>query len=235
MRAQRYISATDGKPAAIAYLRTLLVLLCLAPAVAAGPVEDRVQRHIEAAVADGLTPADYHHLVFALNWRTTLEDWTIAERGLDRLAAARQIDPLMADEIRMMRAEIEIDRGRDGTARELFRTMGGLTSWWFRDPVTLEELTDFDRVAVPPTADFEWRSTPGTDPLGWVRVSGLAWPPQRQMAYLATTVSSDRNQPVAVRIGVAQVARVWLNGVELVTTLQPLDRAPDQAAGGGWL
>ena len=166
MRAQRYISATDGKPAAIAYLRTLLVLLCLAPAVAAGPVEDRVQRHIEAAVADGLTPADYHHLVFALNWRTTLEDWTIAERGLDRLAAARQIDPLMADEIRLMRAEIEIDRGRDGTARELFRTMGGLTSWWFRDPVTLEELTDFDRVAVPPTADFEWRSTPGTDPLG---------------------------------------------------------------------
>ncbi len=235
MRAPTYLFATDGKPGAMAYLRTLLVLLCLAPAVGAGPIEDRVQRHIEAAVADGLTPADYHHLVFALNWRTTLEDWTIAERGLDRLAAARQIDPLMADEIRLMRAEIEIDRGRDGTARELFRTMGGLTSWWFRDPVTLEELTDFDRVAVPPTADFEWRATPGTDPLGWVHLSGLAWPPQRQMAYLATTISSDRKQLVAVRIGVAQVARVWLNGVELVTTPQPLDRAPDQVVGGGWL
>jgi Tfp pilus assembly protein PilF len=212
-----------------------LTLLFLSPAVGAGPIEERVQRHIEAAVEDGLRPADFHHLVFALSWRTTLEDWTLAERGLDRLAAARQIDPLMADEIRLLRAEIEIDRGRDAAARELFRTMGGLTSWWFHEPVALEELADFNKIAVPPSVEFEWRATPGTDPMGWVRVSGLAWPPQRQMAYLATTVVSERKQPVAVRLGVAQVARVWLNGVELVTTPQPLDRAPDQAVGGGWL
>ena len=212
-----------------------LLFLCLSPVANAGPIEARVQRHIEAAVEDGLTPADYHHLVFAFSWRTTLEDWTLAERGLDRLAAARRIDPLMVDEIRLLRAEIEIDRGRDTAARELFRTMGGLTSWWFHEPVALEELTDFDRLAVTPPAEFEWRAVPGTDPSGWVRVSGLAWPPQRQMAYLATTVVSDRKQPVAVRVGVAQVARVWLNGVELVTTPQPLDRAPDQAVGGGWL
>jgi transglutaminase-like putative cysteine protease len=182
-----------------------------------------------------LTPADFHHLVFAFSWRATLEDWTLAERGLDRLGAAREVDPLMADEVRLLRAEIEIDRGHDAAARELFRTMGGLTSWWFHEPVALEELTDFGRVAVPPPVDFEWRATPGTDPAGWVRVSGLAWPPQRQMAYLATTVISDRQQPVAVRVGAAQVARVWLNGVELVTTPQPLERAPDQAVGGGWL
>ena len=31
------------------------------------------------------------------------------------------------------------------------------------------------------------------------------------------------------------MARVWLNGAELATTPQPLDRAPDQAVGGGWL
>ena len=239
MTAQRYLSAKHGKQAAMAYLRPLvglgLVLLCLSPAVGAGPIEERVQRHIEAAVDGGLTPADYHHLVFIVSWRSTLEDWTIAERGLDRLAAAPQMDPLMADEIRSMRAEIEIDLGRDAAARELFRTMGGLSSWWFHEPLALEELADFDRVAVPPQADFKWRATPGTDPTGWVRVSGLAWPPQRQMAYLGTTVVSDREQPVAVRVGAAQVARVWLNGVELVTTPQPLERAPDQAAGGGWL
>jgi transglutaminase-like putative cysteine protease len=212
-----------------------LILLFFTPAVGAGPIEDRVQRHIEAAVDGGLAPADYHHLVFAFSWRATLEDWTLAERGLDRLAATRQADPLMADEIRLLRAEIEIDRGRDAAARELFRTMGGLTSWWFHEPVALEELTDFDRVAALPSADFEWRATPGADPAGWVRVSGLAWPPQRQMAYLATTVVSDRQQPVAVRVGAAQVARVWMNGVELVTTPQPLERAPDQVVGGGWL
>jgi transglutaminase-like putative cysteine protease len=239
MRAQRYLSAKLGKEAAMVYLRTMigltLVLLCLSPAADAGPIEDRVQRHVEAAVEDGLTPVDYHHLVFVFSWRETLEDWTIAERGLDRLAAARRMDPLMADEIRLMRAEIEIDRGRDAAARELFRTMGGLTSWWFHGPSALEELADFESVAEAAPVDFEWRATPGTDPSGWVRVSGLAWPPQRQMAYLGTTVVSDREQPVAVRLGVAQVARVWLNGVELVTTPQPLERAPDQAVGGGWL
>jgi transglutaminase-like putative cysteine protease len=212
-----------------------LVFLWLAQTVAAGPIEERVKRHIEAAVEGGLDPVDYHHLVFAFSWRGTLEDWTIAERGLDRLAGVPQVDPLMADEIRLIRAQIEIDRGRDAGARELFRTMGGLTQWWFHDPVPLEELTDFEDVAVAPPAEFGWRKTPGTDPLGWVRISGLSWPPQRQMAYLATTVLSDREQAVAVRLGAAQVARVWLNGVELMTTPQPLERAPDQVVGGGWL
>lgn len=203
--------------------------------VSAGPIEDRVSRHIEAAVDGGVTPADFHHLVFAFSWRGTLDDWTIAARGLDRLAGVRQIDPLMVDELRLVRAQLELDRGREAGARELFRTMGGLTSWWFLDPVPLEELTDFDRLAVAPAADAGWRSVPGTNPLGWVRLAGLSWPPQRQLAYLATTVQSDRQQPVAVRVGAAQVARVWVNGVEVLTTPQPLDWAPDQATGGAWL
>ena len=212
-----------------------LVVLSLSSAVGAGSIEDRVQRHVEMAIEDGLHPVDFHHLVFAFSWNGTLDDWTIVRRGLDRLAGTRQVDPLMVDEIRAFRAQLEVDSGRDAAARELFRTMGGLTAWWFRDPEALEELADFDRIAVPPTADFRWRATPGTDPMGWVRLSGLAWPSQRQMAYLATTVVSDSEQPVAVRVGAAQVARVWLNGVEMVNTPQPLERAPDQAVGGGWL
>jgi len=141
----------------------------------------------------------------------------------------------MVDEIRMIRARLSLDRGLDATARELFRTMGGLSSWWFEGPMPLEELQDFDRLAVPPPADVEWRAVPGTDPLGWVGLSGLAWPPRRQMAYLATTVISGTEQPVAVRVGTAQVARVWLNGVEVVTTPQPMLRGGDQVAGGAWL
>ena len=220
-------------------LRPLTVVcvvgLLAAPVTSAGPIEERVQAHIDTAIAGGVAPSDFHHLVLAFMWRDTFEDWSMAERGLDRLAGAQQVDPLMTDEIRLIRAQIEIDRGHDAAARELFLTMGGLTSWWFHDPVGLEELTDFDKVAVPPNPEFSWRTTPGTDPLGWVRISGLAWPPQRQMAYLATTVVSAAEQPVAVRMGAEQVARAWLNGVELMTTPQPLERAPDQAVGGGWL
>ena len=106
-----------------------LVVLCLSSAVGAGPIEDRVQRHVEMAIEDGLHPVDFHHLVFAFSWNGTLDDWTIARRGLDRLAGTRRVDPLMVDEIRAIRAQLEVDSGRDAAARELFRTMGGLTAW----------------------------------------------------------------------------------------------------------
>ena len=221
-------------------LRTLAaraVLLCLLwPAVAAaGAVDQRVQGHVESAVEGGLGAIDYHHLVFAFAWSATQTDWRLLERRLDRLAGARPIDPLMADEVRLLRSRAELDRGRDAAARELFRTMGGLVGWWFSGPQALEELADFERLAVPPPADTAWRAAPGTDPLGWVRLAGLAWPPQRQMAYLATTVLSAEEQPVAVRVGAAQAARVWVNGREVLTTAQPLERGEDQAAAGAWL
>jgi hypothetical protein len=239
MSLRPYLSTSSGKRRVMVRLQSLvggaLLSASLSPLVGAGVIEDRVQRHVEEAVTNGVRPVDYHHLVFAFTWRETLEDWTLAGRHLDRLAGTRLVDPLMRDEIRSIRAQLEVEAGRDAAARELFRTMGGLTAWWIRDPEPLEELADFDRMAGPPTSDFQWRAVPGTDPLGWVRLSGLAWPPQRQMAYLATTVVSDSEQPVAVRVGASQVARVWLNGVELLTTPRPLERAPDQAAGGGWL
>jgi tetratricopeptide (TPR) repeat protein len=236
---ERYLLNVRGKVLLMTKraLRALLVtaLISSAGMAAAGVVEDRVNDHVEAAVKDGLRPADFHHLFMILGWRATFADWTLAERSLDRLAGVRRIDPLMADELRLSRARLEVDRGRTAAARELFRTMGGLSGWWFHGPKPLEELADFEDLAVVPAPDFDWRPVPATDPLGWVRISGLAWPSQRQMAYLATTVVSDREQPVAVRIGAAQVARVWLNGAALLTTPQPLTRAEDQAAAAGWL
>lgn len=213
----------------------LLLIVSWAAGADAGTIEERVNRHVEAAVKDGVQPADYHHLFFAFSWRATLSDWNLAERALDRLAGARQVDPLMADELRLDRARLELDQGRDAAARELFRSMGGLSSWWFAGPEPLEELHDFDLAAASPPQEAAWRAVAGTDSLGWVRLSGLAWPAQRQMAYLATTVTSDSEQPVAIRLGAAQVARAWLNGVELLTSPQPLQRAEDQVAGGGWL
>ena len=141
----------------------------------------------------------------------------------------------MTDELRLIRSKLELERGREAAARELFRSMGGLSAWWFHGPEPLEELEDFSDLALAPSADLPWRAVSGVDPLGWLRVSGLAWPPQRQMAYLATTVVSDREQPLAVRVGAAQAARVWVNGIEVLTTPQPLERSEDQAAAGSWL
>ena len=116
-----------------------LIFLCCSPAVAAGPIEDRVQHHIEAAADGGLTPADYHHLVFTFSWRKTLEDWSLAERGLDRLSAVRQIDPLMADEIAGIRqrlGKVHPDLGQVPLERAelLQQTVAGKTRMVVRNP-----------------------------------------------------------------------------------------------------
>ncbi len=221
-------------PAALRRGPVLGVLLVVAASGSAATIEERFRDHVEAAVDRGLDPLDFHHLELAFAWRHTLPDLGLAERSLDRLAGVRQVDPLMADELRLLRARLNADRGRSEAARELFRAMGGLGRWWVNGPVSIEELEDVSNLG-PPQADAEWRAAAGTDPLGWVRVSGLAWPARRQLVFLATSVVSDTEQPVALRIGVAQVAQVWLNGRRLLVTPQPLLRAEDQHAAGGWL
>ena len=234
-----YHFQADGSQRLIRRRATIAIfaaLLSLASGIAvAGAIDDRVQAHVEAAVAGGLQADDFHHVFLAFAWRRTFANWTLVQTNLDRLAAVQGADPLMIDELRLTRARIEVENGHTAAARELFRTMGGMSSWWFGGPVPLEELEDFGDVALLPGDDAEWRPVSGTDPMGWVRLSGLAWPPRRQMAYLATTIVSDHEQPVAVRLGAAQVARAWLNGVEVLSTEQPLERSEDQVAGGGWL
>jgi len=210
------------------------VLLVAGIAGAASEIEQRILDHIDQAAAGGLQPDDFHHLVFAFYWRDTAPDLAVVEDGLDRLAALNRVDPLMADELRMMRARLAADAGRPAAARELFQTLGGLSQWWVQGPVAIGELADFDNLAELPVG-HDWRFAPGTDPLGWVRLSGLAWPAQRQLIFLATTVTASEEQPVAIRLGAAQAARVWLNGREVLTTPRPLGRADDQVSAGAWL
>jgi transglutaminase-like putative cysteine protease/Tfp pilus assembly protein PilF len=223
-----------NRPRALA-LSAALLCAVVAPADA-NVIQVRAEDHLEQALEDGLEPVDAHHLLLLFAWRHSLPDWSWVHTALDRLTSAPgQVDPLMADEIRLLRSQIAVDEGHAAAAREYFRAMGGLERWWAHGPLDLGELEDFSSLAVLPEAGVEWRSVPGTDPVGWVALEGLAWPAQRQLLYLATTLTSEQAQPVAVRIGAAQVARVWLNGAEVLTTPYPLQRGEDQAAGGGWL
>jgi transglutaminase-like putative cysteine protease len=209
-------------------------LAAIGAAAEGATISERVSDHVERAVDRGLDPLDFHHLYFAFAWRHTLPDLQLAESALDRLAGVRQVDALMVDEVRMIRGQMALEAGRPEAARELFRSMGGVSRWWVHGPVGIDELEDVADYQHPPK-DAAWRPVPGTDPLGWLRVSGLAWPARRQLAYLATTLTSDDEQPAAIRIGVAQVARVWLNGREVLETPQPLRRAEDHHAAGSWL
>ena len=86
-------------------------------AEAATGIEQRILDHIERAAADGVGPEDYHHLVFAFYWRDTLPDPALVERALDRLSTTARLDPLMADELRTMRARLAAEAGRPAAAR----------------------------------------------------------------------------------------------------------------------
>lgn len=234
-------AAPPGRPSPRTAIGWLLVA---ATAIAAGAAPrtvgvdssvDRAWRHVEAAVAGGLRPVDFHHLVLAVADDDLFADWTAGQAMLDRLAAVHRADPLMADEVRLLAARRDLAAGRPAAARERFRTMGGLERWWAAGPEPINELEDFVRRAAPTVAELTWRRAYGTDPLGWVRVAGLAWPAHRQQLLLATTLHSEREQPVAIRLGASQAAKVWLNGEPVLTTPFPLAHAADQAAGGGQL
>ncbi len=223
-------------------LRALLasfLILGLAPvAVAAGDadsIDTWASLQVITALEEGLAPVDYAQVLMALEYRHAMTRWSTATHLLDRLASADPMDPLMADEIRRLRAELALDLGRPAAAAQLFLTSGGLTQWWSSQSHLIEELGDFSDQAVFPSSEALWRATPGTDPLGWVQVQGLAWPARRQMIYLATTVNSETTSPIAIHLGAAQVARIWLNGERLLTTDYPLRAAEDQVAAGGWL
>ena len=190
---------------------------------------------VAAALEDGLAPIDYPYLLMGLEYRHSLTRWSTATHLLDRLASADPMDPLMAAEVRRLRADHALDLGHPAATAQLFLASGGLTQWWASPSYSIEELGDFSSQAALPSAKTEWRATPGTDPPGWVQIQGLAWPARRQMIYLATTVESDAVTPAAIRLGAAQVARVWLNGELLLTTDFPLRAAEDQVATGAWL
>jgi hypothetical protein len=219
----------------VAVVAVLLLLSTLGWATTVNTIEERLYRHIDEALDDGLTPLDFHHLFFAFLWQEDLSDWKALEPSLDRLASARSIDPLMADELRHVRSRLAVAEGRPAAALELFRSMGGMSSWWVSGPMPIDELEDFNRVAVQPDPKAEWRPAKGCTPLGWIRLDGVAWPARRQMVFLATTVASDRAQEAALRVGAAQVARLWINGELVLTSPQPLDHAEDQMASGVWL
>ncbi len=214
------------------------MILGLAPLVGAEDIDSIdtwASLQVTAAIEDGLGPLDYSQVFLALEYRQAMTRWSTATDLLDRLATAKPMDPLMADEIRRLRAELAVDLGRPAAAAQLFLTSGGLTQWWASDSHSIEELGDFSEQAVFPSSETSWRAVPGTDPLGWVQIQGLAWPARRQMIYLATTVTSDVISPIAIHLGTSQIARVWLNGEFLLTTDHPLSAAEDQLATGGWL
>jgi transglutaminase-like putative cysteine protease/thioredoxin-like negative regulator of GroEL len=218
-------------------LRTLclvvVVVLVVLPTSAEDAVLQAAEQRLASALGGGLTPEDFAHLRAIGDAAHALPDWNHFETMLRQLEAAEPVDPLIRTVLDETRAELLLAQGDADGAKALFAGNGGLSRWWAHGPRDIEELADFGDVARLP--DGGWRSVPGTDPGGWVALDGLGWPARRQLLVLATTVVSPRDQPVALRLGAAQVARIWVNGEIVLTTDHPLVAADDQVSTSAWL
>ncbi len=205
-----------------------------AVAAAAGPTWDaRCRTGLERAAADGFEATDLPALALAVASRDLLADRTALDTWVERAESAAA-DPLVRAAVGTWRSRLDLEAGRLRRARERFAAAGGVTRWWAWGPRPIEELADVGALE-PPPAGAAWRRVPGTDATGWVRLEGLGWPGARQVIYLGAHLISSRERAVAIRLGAAEAARVWLNGREVLTTPHPLRRAPDQHAAGAWL
>jgi thioredoxin-like negative regulator of GroEL len=210
-----------------------LTLMATLPITAEDAVLRAAEGRLNAALEDGLSPADFAAIRAITGNAYGLPDWSDYATMLARLESARPMDPLIRSVLREHRSQLLQALGDVDRSHALFAAGGGLTQWWVHGPEDIEELADFGDLARLP--DDGWRPAPGTDPDGWVALAGLGWPARRQMLVLATTVESPRDQPVALRLGAAQVARAWINGEVVLTTDHPLAAAEDQVAAGAWL
>lgn len=223
-------------------IRCLVLVVLLLGAVtcvwadSSGPDLDTwAELQVDDALKGGLDVEDFPLIDAAFRYRQDFSDWSLSERLPAQLMASPKIDPLIETELLRWEARIAAEEGHPDEAKELFDRMGGLHQWWALGPDTIEELESFDRVASLPPADAEWRFVPGTSPGGWLRLEAMAWPARRQMLYLGCTLRSDRKRPVAIRLGLAQVGRLWLNGEALLSSDYPLMAGSDQISVGARL
>lgn len=226
------------------YLRVLTRILCLtllflasSPAFAGDNtgIDAWASDQVDQALKGGLDVVDFQHIGPALRYRQDFTDYSLVDQLLAQLVASPKIDPLIEAEVLRWKAQILSEEGHSKRSKALFQQLGGLSRWWALGPKNFEELDAFDSVAKLPAADASWREINGTGVGGWLRLEGMAWPARRQMLYLGCTIESQKEQAVAIRLGLAQVGRVWLNGEPLLTSDYPLRAAADQLSVGSWL
>jgi len=198
-------------------------------------IDQWASMQVDRALVGGLEPVDFPLIHAAFRYRRYFSDWGLVDRLLTQLTASPRIDPLIGAELASWRARIENEEGHSEIAREIFSAQGGVSRWWVLPAQEIDELESFDSVARLPVENNDWRFVPGTDSGGWLRLEAFAWPARRQVLTLGCTVQSSRRRPVALRIGLAQVGRIWLNGRLLMTSDFPLKAGADQLSIGAML
>lgn len=174
-----------------------------------------------------------------------LWDW-VPPGDIERLLArARETDshPLVRSFATLVAAGVARALGRDRSAAGLRRLAGVVPRWLVCGPLPGQGLEGHEHehavehdLGVWP---FPRRRYPGQPPVRWVSWRPLPVEPRdaglglsslvgQGVAYLATLVRSDREQPAALRLGTAGPFKVFLNG--RVTAQRAVTRrpAPDQ-------
>ncbi|MCI0650456.1 MAG: DUF3857 domain-containing protein [Planctomycetes bacterium] len=158
-----------------------------------------------------------------------IEEIGDARLGSDLLARflATPRGPLVDSHARLLLGDYQWRTGRSEEARKTWAPLGVIDRWLLIGPFDNERGSGLAR-RDPPESEFvadaryagkrnevAWRAVQGARGDGTMLLEEMLRPNEEAQAYLATHISSAREQVVALRIGTAGSYALWLNGKEI--------------------
>ncbi|MBO6934678.1 MAG: DUF3857 domain-containing protein [Deltaproteobacteria bacterium] len=220
------LTPISNAPVSRALLAALLVAATAAPALADNPF-DAQQRSLgreaaRARGAEGILPI----LEMWAHWDDADPAVTVAE--LEKLARNRRLPVARRAYAQALLARARLYLGDVDAAHEGIAELGYISDWQVAGPFDNEGKQGLDRAMGPETdlttfeagsvwrgkeRDVGWRRYPeGLTHYGFVSFDAVHRPYANVCSYAATTITSERAQPIAVWTGAGGAQKVWWNG-----------------------
>ncbi len=251
----RAVSASSGRPRALAALGTAAALVCFAgPGAAAGPVGATAARPatgggwpgaaqaLEGGAAELETalrsrdPSALARAWLLSEWHAALGDEPGWRAVLGRALAVPAVDPLTRAHLRVLRAEAGWRGGAVDVVPAELADVGLLGSAWLLGPLSPEAWRDVatpalavdpERLVDGPRGPARWRPVADA-PLGGLRLGQRLSPGDDVSAVVAAALQVGRAGPLALRLGAPGPVRLWVDGQLVLDRAEPVAGGLDQ-------
>ncbi len=137
--------------------------------------------------------------------------------------------PVLKGHVEWFQANLERDSHQRKAVKARLKRLGFIKDWWVIGPFDNEGKGGFER-PYPPEKEIElkstykgrerdvrWRPFPPINGFGYQNLATVFRPNLQVCAFALAGVQSDKDQPVAIRIGSDDAIKVWLNGHQVLS------------------
>ncbi|MDP6507292.1 MAG: hypothetical protein QF886_26930, partial [Planctomycetota bacterium] len=137
--------------------------------------------------------------------------------------------PVLKGHVEWFQANLERDSHQRKAVKARLKRLGFIRDWWVIGPFDNEGKGGFERPYPPEKAielkstykgrerDVQWRQFPPINDFGYQNLATVFRPNLQVCAFALAGVQSDRDQPVAIRIGSDDAIKIWLNGHQVLS------------------